>query len=92
MNGNFKTTSKYRCTICQCQFDLINEGGVIGEIGILPVNFCPTCKAGIMDFADQCRLPQECERCGHFEGDEYEYDFTGDDVTRGPVLHSKRDV
>ena len=53
-------------TICQGDFDLDLEGGVEGDIGILPVAFCPTCKAGIMDFADQCRLPEECPHCGCF--------------------------
>ena len=41
------------CTICGCDFDLESEGGVRGYIGILPVAFCPTCKCGILDFADQ---------------------------------------
>ncbi len=41
------------CTICSCDFDLENEGGCAGYIGILPVFFCPTCRVGIFDFADQ---------------------------------------
>ena len=40
------------CTICDGPFDLDQEGGRIGEIGILPVAFCPTCLAGIIDFAE----------------------------------------
>jgi len=55
------------CSICNCDFDLDTEGGVEGYIGILPVAFCPTCKAGVLDFADQCRLPFECTECGYFE-------------------------
>jgi len=55
------------CSICNCDFDLDTEGGVEGYIGILPVAFCPTCKAGVLDFADQCRLPFECPECGYFE-------------------------
>ena len=41
------------CTICGGLFDLDKEGGVEGDIGILPVAFCPTCKAGIFDFVEQ---------------------------------------
>jgi len=57
------------CTICNGDFDLDAEGGAEGYIGILPVQFCPTCKAGIFDFAEQLRLPWECPRCGYFEDD-----------------------
>ena len=42
-----------RCTCCTGNFDIELEGGAEGFIGILPVVFCPTCKSGIMDFADQ---------------------------------------
>jgi len=42
------------------------EGGVEGFIGILPVCFCPTCKAGIFDFAEQMRPAIECPHCGKF--------------------------
>lgn len=55
------------CTICNGDFDLDTEGGAEGYIGILPVQFCPTCKAGIMDFADQSRLPFQCPECGYTE-------------------------
>jgi len=41
------------CTVCDCPFDIEAEGGRAGDIGILPVAFCPTCSAGIMDFAEQ---------------------------------------
>ena len=41
------------CTICDGEFDIETEGGDTGFIGILPVNFCPTCKAGILDYAEQ---------------------------------------
>lgn len=47
------TASKTICTICDGEFDLETEGGDIGFIGILPVAFCPTCKAGILDYAEQ---------------------------------------
>lgn len=70
MSGNLAVTIKHRCSICDCQFDLEAEGGVVGSIGIIPVNFCPTCKAGVMDFAEQMRLPYECPKCGHLEGED----------------------
>lgn len=47
------------CTICEGGFDLALEGGVEGFIGILPVAFCPTCKAGIFDFVEQHSLPSD---------------------------------
>lgn len=53
------------CTICSGEYNPGTEGGVSGYIGILPVNFCPTCKAGIFDFVEQ-----QCERCSTFEDSE----------------------
>jgi hypothetical protein len=41
------------CTICEGPFDIDQEGGRRGSIGMLPVAFCPMCLAGIMDFAEQ---------------------------------------
>ena len=52
------------CTICEGPFDLEAEGGVRGFIGILPVVFCPTCKAGIFDFVEQHSPPFEEEDTG----------------------------
>lgn len=46
---------KLECTICRSDFDIEAEGGQQGDIGILPVAFCPTCVTGILDFADQRR-------------------------------------
>lgn len=40
------------CSICSTNFDVDAEG-IEGDIGIIPVAFCPTCKAGIRDFAEQ---------------------------------------
>lgn len=40
------------CSICSTSFDLDSEG-VEGDIGIIPVAFCSTCKTGIRDFAEQ---------------------------------------
>ena len=41
------------CTVCDGPFDIIGEGGIDGYIGILPVAFCPTCYAGIVDMVQQ---------------------------------------
>ena len=49
------------CTICEGDFDIELEGGADGFIGILPVAFCPTCKAGIFDFAEQYMIPDDLE-------------------------------
>ncbi len=43
------------CTICSGDFSLEEEGGIAGEFGILPVQFCPTCLSCMMDMADQLR-------------------------------------
>jgi len=43
----------HECSICAGLFNIDTEGGTAGYIGILPVSFCPTCHAGIMDYAEQ---------------------------------------
>jgi hypothetical protein len=43
------------CSICSCDFSLEEEGGIAGEFGILPVQFCPTCLSCMMDMADHLR-------------------------------------
>lgn len=40
------------CSICSVEVEE-EDGGVIGFIGLLPFAFCPTCKAGIYDWACQ---------------------------------------
>lgn len=47
------------CTICDGGFDPETEGGTEGYIGILPVSFCPTCRVGILDFAELETPPSE---------------------------------
>jgi hypothetical protein len=37
------------CSVCQCEFDIENDGGVEGYFGIIPVAFCPTCYACMVD-------------------------------------------
>ena len=54
------------CTICGGPFDLDLEGGTEGSIGILPVAFCPTCKTGILDFADQYQPGFDCPHCQEY--------------------------
>ena len=48
-----------KCSICSTNFHEEDEGGISGFVGILPVNFCPTCYAGIIDMAAQFM----CECC-----------------------------
>ena len=48
-----------KCSICSTKFDIDEEGGVSGDIGILPVHFCPTCYSGVIDMASQFT----CEAC-----------------------------
>ena len=51
------------CSVCSGELDLDGEGGIVGDIGILPVAFCPTCFAGVEDM---------CKQLGNFS-DEQEY-------------------
>jgi hypothetical protein len=48
-----------KCTVCDGEFNPGTEGGRSGYIGILPVNFCPTCTSGIFDFAEQQYIHSE---------------------------------
>jgi hypothetical protein len=41
-----------KCTVCHCEFNLDDEGGIKGFFGMIPVAFCPTCKVGIHDLAE----------------------------------------
>jgi len=36
------------CSICNCKFSPDDEGGLIGTLGVLPVQFCPTCLSGVI--------------------------------------------
>jgi hypothetical protein len=42
-----------KCSVCSCEFSLDEEGGISGEFGVLPVDFCPTCFSSMMDMADK---------------------------------------
>jgi len=53
-----------KCTLCSVEFDLDAEGGIVGYVGILPVQFCPVCLAGLDDLFTQlnckvCELKKE---------------------------------
>lgn len=43
----------YTCSVCDTEFDEVAEGGTVGEFGILPVAFCPTCLACMFDMVEQ---------------------------------------
>jgi|TARA_Y100000310_G_scaffold39085_1_gene36676 hypothetical protein len=47
------------CSICRCEFDIKDEGGVEGEFGTLPVAFCHTCLSCIYNLVDE--LEEELE-------------------------------
>ena len=53
------------CTICEGEFDFELEGGTVGYIGMLPVSFCVTCRAGLFDMVQQC-----CSLCGDADNDD----------------------
>ena len=42
----------HMCSICQCDYTS-DEGGIEGDIGILPASFCPTCLSGVIDMVEQ---------------------------------------
>jgi len=41
------------CTLCKSDFNMENEGGTSGDLGILPVAFCPFCLSGLIDMVKQ---------------------------------------
>ena len=42
----------YQCSVCSCDYTE-DEGGIDGNFGMLPVNFCPTCFSCMCDMAAQ---------------------------------------
>lgn len=56
------------CSICSTEFTE-DEGGVVGEFGMLPVAFCPTCFTCMLDMADQFNIDDsscgdpDCDVC-----------------------------
>ncbi len=48
------------CSICDAPFCYEDEGGMVGGvIGIIAVNFCPTCFNGILEMAEYFRGEDE---------------------------------
>lgn len=56
-----------KCGICSCDFDITDEGGINGLIGILPVTLCPTCYNGMVDMVEmlEANAHIDCPECGH---------------------------
>ena len=50
----------FECNVCSCEFDLIGECGIVGDFGIIPVAFCPTCLTCMVDMVHQM---YECPFC-----------------------------
>ena len=73
--------SEVNCNVCTGDFDLDSEGGITGELGILPVSFCPTCLSGVTDMVGQL-----------MEGDEelaqYIADYTNEELERKNSINS----
>jgi hypothetical protein len=42
-----------KCSICEAAFSLDQEGGIKGDFGIMPVQFCPSCLCCILEMAEQ---------------------------------------
>ena len=42
-----------KCSICNTEFSLDDEGGIEGSFGMLPVSFCPFCLSSVLDMAKQ---------------------------------------
>ena len=47
------------CSVCSTDFDEYNEGGTVGDFGMLPVAFCPTCLACMCDMVQQMYPTEE---------------------------------
>jgi hypothetical protein len=45
-------TPSEECTICRCNFNPDAEGGLCGSLGILPIQFCPTCLSGVISMVE----------------------------------------
>ena len=58
-SGEEREIEHHECSICRCKFSPDNEGGLIGSLGILPVQFCPTCLSGIFQMVDYLRGKDE---------------------------------
>ena len=61
MAGNSKPHDGLVCSICGGGFVPITEGGMSGEFGNIPVAFCSTCYAGVVDMVHQMYACPNCE-------------------------------
>jgi len=61
------------CSTCEIKFDPDGEG-MVGNFGIIPVAFCPTCMASCWDMWREMRGCDDCFPCPEcgYEGDEAE--------------------
>lgn len=50
--------NRFTCTICKSPYTE-EQGGCEGELGIIPVQFCPFCLAGLADMFDQFREEEQ---------------------------------
>jgi hypothetical protein len=50
----------HTCNVCTSEYSE-DEGGVEGYFGILPVQFCPTCFASMIDMAQQYLIEQNID-------------------------------
>ncbi len=48
-----------KCSICDSDMDLEGRGGIAGEFGIIPVQFCEWCYSSLTDMFEQVM----CENC-----------------------------
>ena len=57
-------TPLHKCSICDCDFDVEGEGGILGYFGVCPVAFCPWCTTSIFDM-----VQQHCDYCPNDDED-----------------------
>ena len=49
------------CSICHGEFDIDLEGGISGELGILPVSLCAMCYSGLSTLFNDPELYEQME-------------------------------
>jgi hypothetical protein len=47
------------CDICDSEFDLEAEGGIAGNFGIMPVQFCPWCLSCMIDMVNRLQVQDD---------------------------------
>ncbi len=40
------------CTVCKTPFSQEEEGGIVGQFGMIPVQFCPMCLSSMIDMVE----------------------------------------